>query len=126
MKIICSESGVYIAIHSTYFYDERKNILKIPMGQSEPVNLRKIDNTMAKRKRTKGQTTVFKTLHRKHRATRSSLKTRNYLWCNGRVTSSCSTSGIRPVTLVTNPVYSNLVVHLKLFLMQIHTHTHFY
>ena len=81
---------------------------------------------MAKRKRTKGQTTVFKTLHRKHRATRSSLKTRNYLWCNGRVTSSCSTSGIRPVTLVTNPVYSNLVVHLKLFLMQTHTHTHFY
>jgi hypothetical protein len=31
--------------------------LKIPKGQSESVNLR-IDNTMAKRKRTKGQTTL--------------------------------------------------------------------
>ena len=79
---------------------------------------------MAKRKRTKGQTTVFKTLYRKHRATRSSPETRDDLRCYGRVISSCSTSGIRPVTLVANPVYSNLVVDLKLFLMQ--THTHFY
>ena len=31
--------------------------MKIPKGQSESVNLR-IDNTMAKRKRTKGQTTL--------------------------------------------------------------------
>jgi len=35
--------------------------LKIPKGQSESVNLRRTDNTMAKRKSTKGQTTINKT-----------------------------------------------------------------
>jgi hypothetical protein len=34
------------------------------MGLSEAVN-RRTDNTMDKRKRTKGQTTIFRTLHRK-------------------------------------------------------------
>jgi len=38
--------------------------LKIPKEQSETVNQR-TDNTMVKRKRTKGQTTIYKTLHRK-------------------------------------------------------------
>jgi hypothetical protein len=41
-----------------------KKSLKIPMGLSEAVN-RRTDNTMDKRKRTKGQTTIFRTLHRK-------------------------------------------------------------
>jgi hypothetical protein len=49
--------------------------LKIPKGQSEVVNLR-TDNTTAKRKRAKGQTMIYKTLHRKlkDRATRTPLK----------------------------------------------------
>jgi hypothetical protein len=34
-------------------------------GVSESVNRRKTDNGMTKRKRTKGQTTIYKTLHRK-------------------------------------------------------------
>jgi len=34
--------------------------LKIPKGSSESVNRRRTDNTMAKRKRTKGQTTICK------------------------------------------------------------------
>ena len=34
-------------------------------GQSESVYRREANNTMAKGKRTKGQTTIFKTLHRK-------------------------------------------------------------
>ena len=33
-----------------------------PNGQSEAVNRRRTDNTMAKRKRTKGKTTIYKTL----------------------------------------------------------------
>jgi len=33
----------------------------MPQGLSESVNLRKTDNTMAKRKSTKGQTTIYKT-----------------------------------------------------------------
>jgi len=32
-------------------------------GQSESVNRRRTDNTMTKRKRTKGQTMIYKTLH---------------------------------------------------------------
>ena len=40
-----------------------KKSLKISKGLSESVNRRSTDNTMAKRKRTKGQTTIYKTLH---------------------------------------------------------------
>jgi len=38
-----------------------KKSLKIPKGQSESVYRRWTDNTMAKRKSTKGQTTIYKT-----------------------------------------------------------------
>ena len=38
-----------------------KKSLKIPMGQSEYVYRKRTDNTMAKRKSTKGQTTIYKT-----------------------------------------------------------------
>ena len=38
--------------------------MKIPKGYSDAVN-RMTDNTMVKRKRTKGQTMIYKTLHRK-------------------------------------------------------------
>jgi hypothetical protein len=37
-----------------------KKSLKIPKGQSKSVYRRRIDNTMAKRKSTKGQTTIYK------------------------------------------------------------------
>ena len=39
--------------------------MKIPKGKLEDLIPRMTDNTMAKRKRTKGQTTNNKTLHRK-------------------------------------------------------------
>jgi len=38
-----------------------KKSLKIPEGQSESICRRRTDNTMAKRKSTKGQTTINKT-----------------------------------------------------------------
>ena len=38
-----------------------KKSFKIPKGQSESVYRRRTDNTMAKRKNTKGQTTIYKT-----------------------------------------------------------------
>jgi len=38
-----------------------KKSLKIPKGQSESIYRRITDNTMAKRKRTKGQKTIYKT-----------------------------------------------------------------
>ena len=37
-----------------------KEGLKIPKGQSESVNRRRTDITMTKRKRTKGQKTIYK------------------------------------------------------------------
>jgi hypothetical protein len=37
--------------------------MKIPKGQSESIYRRRTDNTIAKRKRTKGQTTIYKTPH---------------------------------------------------------------
>jgi hypothetical protein len=46
------------ALNKYQFYSGK--ILKIPKGQSETV-YRRTDNTMAKRKSTKGQTTIDKT-----------------------------------------------------------------
>jgi len=42
----------------------------------------------------------------KDQVTRTPLKTGGELWCPGRVSSSCSTSGTRRVNLVTSPVIS--------------------
>jgi hypothetical protein len=44
----------------------------------------------------------------KDRVTRTSLKTGGELKCSRRVGSSCSTSGIRRVNLVTTPVMNDL------------------
>ena len=64
---------------------------------------------MPKRKRTKGQRTIYKTLHMKikDRATRTTLD----LWVNSGtpegLAGSCSTNDTRRVTLVTKPVISH-------------------
>jgi hypothetical protein len=65
---------------------------------------------MAERKKTKGQTTIYKTLHRKINIEQHEphQKSGGELRCSGRVNSSCSTNGTRRVTLVTNhPVISH-------------------
>ena len=46
---------------STNNTNKTRKSLKIPKGQSESVYRRRTDNTMAKRKGTKGQTTIEKT-----------------------------------------------------------------
>ena len=59
---------------------------------------------MAKRKSTKGQATIYKTLctqKTKDRVTRTPLKSGGEFGCSGRVGSSFSTRGTRRVTLVT-------------------------
>jgi hypothetical protein len=91
--------------------EKGQKILKILKGQSETVYRyrRGTDNTKVKRKSTKGQTTIdktYRTYKTKDRVTRTPLKTGGELRCSGRVSSSCSTSGIRCVNLVTNPVIS--------------------
>ena len=64
---------------------------------------------MAKRKRIKGQTTIFKILHikTKDRATRTPLKTGGEIMCSGRVSSSYYDNGTRRFTLVANRVISH-------------------
>jgi hypothetical protein len=54
---------IYIKNDVEYWFFMGKNnkkSLKIPKGQSETVYQRRTDNTMAKRKSTKGQTTIYK------------------------------------------------------------------
>ena len=80
--------------------------LKIPKGKPEAVNQRKIDNTMAKRKRTEGQTKHYTKI--KDRATRTPVKIGDELTCSGGVSSSSSTSGTRRVVPVANPVISHV------------------
>jgi len=69
---------------------------------------KKTDNTMVKRKRTKGQNNVLQNItHKtKDRVTRAWRKTGGELRCSGRVSSSCSISGSRRVNLVTNAMIS--------------------
>ena len=62
------------------------------------VNRRRTANTMAKRKVQRDKQRSTKHTHKaKDRVTRTSLKTGGKLRCSGRVSSSCSTSGIRRV-----------------------------
>jgi len=78
-----------------------KKSLKIPKGQSETVYRRRTDNTMATRKSTKGQITIYNHTYKiKDRLTRTPLKTGGELRWSGRVSSSCSTSGTRHFNLV--------------------------
>ena len=51
----------FFVYYTDLFRSEGKKSLKIPTGQSESVYRRRTDNTMAKRKSTKGQTTIKKT-----------------------------------------------------------------
>ena len=50
-----------LGIGDGYQGSNHKKSLKIPKEKSESVNRRRTDNTMAKRKNTKGQTTINKT-----------------------------------------------------------------
>jgi hypothetical protein len=81
-----------------------KKNLEISKGHSESVYRRRTNNTMTKRKSTKGSTKhTYKT---KDRITRTPLKTGGKLRCSGRVSSFCSTSGTRRFNLATNKVIS--------------------
>ena len=63
---------------------------------------------MAKRKSTKWHTTIYKTLHRKLKIDQHEHHSNSgELMCSEGVSSSCSTSGIRCVVPVANPVISH-------------------
>ena len=57
-KILPMHDFIISLVGQMWAYKKR---LKIPKGYSETVNRRRTDNTMAKRKSTNGQTTIYKT-----------------------------------------------------------------
>jgi len=57
--------GSTIQSYQNSIYLFQKKSLKIPNRQPKSVNRRRTDNTMAKGKRTQGETTICQTLHRK-------------------------------------------------------------
>ena len=63
---------------------------------------------MAKGKRAKGQTKIYRTLHRKLKIeqNKSPIKTGGEFRCCAKVSSSCSTSDTRRITQTTKPVIS--------------------
>ena len=69
------------------------------------VNLRSKDNTMAKRKRTKGQIMICKTLHGKQKIEQHK-PTKNQVWTQVLRKGGISLSNIctRRITLITNPM----------------------
>ena len=92
----------------TKLKEDINKCLKIPKVLSELVYRRRTDNTMAKRKSRKGQTTIYKHTHKtKDRVTRTPPKTGSELGCTGRVSTSFSTSGTCRVNLVTTPVINH-------------------
>ena len=67
-------------------------------GIKRVIRIRISKNTMAKRKSTKGHTTIYKTyIQTKDRVTRTLLTTGGELRCSGSVSSSCSTSDTRRI-----------------------------
>ena len=75
--------------------------------KEEFVNRKRTDNTMTKRKETKGQTTIYKTIHGNKTVEKwPPQKTGDGFRCFWRISSSCITSGTRRVSLVANPVIS--------------------
>jgi hypothetical protein len=68
---------------------------------SEAINLRRTDNTMAKRKEKRTNNDLQNNTQKiKDRATRTSLKTGGELRCSGKVSSSCSTCDNSRVTVI--------------------------
>ena len=54
----------------------------------------------------KGQRDKQRSTKHTHKTKDRATRTGDGLWCSGRVSCSCSTSGTRRVNLVTNPVIS--------------------
>ena len=94
-------SNILLTMLSVY---QRKKGLKIPKWVFRICKL-------SKDRQHKGlQTTI----------TRTSLKTGGQIRCSGGVSSSCSTSGTRRVTLVTNPVVSYVWIKTTFYIISNH------
>ena len=87
---------------------EDKKSLKIPKGNQNPWIEEEQTKQWTKEKVQKDKQRSTKHTHKtKDLVTRAPLRRGGELRCSGRVSSTCSTSGIRRVNLVTNPVISH-------------------
>ena len=87
--------------HSYDEFEDTKGVIRIRI-------LKNRQQHGQKKKIQKDKQQSIKHTHKtKDRETRTPLKTGGKLRCSGKVGSSCSTSGIRRVNLVTNPVVSH-------------------
>jgi len=80
--------------------------LKIPKGGNQNPYIEEEQTTQWPNEKVQKdkQRSTKHTYKTKDRVTRTPLKPGGELRCSGRVSSSCSTSGIRRVNIVTNPV----------------------
>jgi hypothetical protein len=85
-----------------------KNSLKIPKGQPESVQLHFKDTNIYRTRYVYLYLIFTVTVHLLHwHLTPSTVALNRHSGASGRVSSSCSTSDTRRVTLVTNPVISH-------------------
>jgi hypothetical protein len=75
-------------------FEDTKGVIRIRISKKKQTTQWPKDNVQKDKRK-----------HR-HRVTRTLLNPGGELRCSGRVSSSCSTTGTRPVNLVTNPVIS--------------------
>ena len=88
----------WLEVGESWKWQKKTNHYLRRVWRYQGVNRRRTDNTMAKRKVQRDKQRSIKHTHKaKDRVTRTSLKTGGKLRCSGRVSSSCSTSGIRRV-----------------------------
>ena len=85
---VCPCIKMALTIFTNYNFSICKKSLKIPKGQSESVNRRRSDNTMAKKKVQKDKQRSTKHTHKtKDWVIRTPLKTSRELRCSGRIRS---------------------------------------
>jgi hypothetical protein len=84
-----------------------KKIKEIPKGDSESVNLRKTDNTMTKRKRTKRRNNDLQNTTQKTKNWTSRIPLKSWGWTQV-LCSSCSTRSHLRVIIVTNLAISHM------------------
>jgi hypothetical protein len=96
---------------STLWWDRMSAIRRVwryQRGNQNRISKKNRQNNDQKKKVQKDkQRSTKHTYKTKDRVTRTPQKTGGELMCSGRVSSSCSTNGIRGVNLVTNPVISH-------------------
>ena len=108
LSMIISRERVFIIRVNTEITDKHRIVWRYQSGnQNRKSNKNKRSNGQKK----KGEITIYNDLQNityktEDWVTRTTPKIGGEHRCSGRISSSCSTSDTRPVTLITNPVIS--------------------